>query len=75
MLEGNKHNQKICYGLECNVINKNIEIVKNPKNQEFNSGEYVVFDIETTGLHNEYDEITEFGAIKIRDNMIVEKVD
>lgn len=35
--------------------------------------EYVVIDIETTGLSPEYDEIIEIGAIKIKDNEVVEE--
>ena len=34
---------------------------------------YTVFDIETTGLDSTYDEIIEIGALKIRDNKIVEQ--
>jgi DNA polymerase-3 subunit alpha (Gram-positive type) len=75
MENANKLKQKVAYGLECNVITKNIEIVKNSRDQDFNVGEFVIFDIETTGLNNDFDEITEFGAIKVRDNMIVDKVD
>jgi DNA polymerase-3 subunit alpha (Gram-positive type) len=40
-----------------------------------NDAEYVIFDIETTGLFNDFDEITEFGAIKIKNGVVVEKVD
>jgi DNA polymerase-3 subunit alpha (Gram-positive type) len=67
--------QKIAYGLECNTINRNIEIVTNPKGQYLNNSEFVIFDIETTGLNNEYDEITEFGAIKVKNGMITDEVD
>ena len=35
-------------------------------------GEYVAFDLETTGLSNEFDVITEFGAVRIRDGEAVE---
>lgn len=46
------------------------------KNFEFlfdedRSGEYVVFDTETTGLNPKEDEILSIGAVKIRDNKII----
>ena len=48
------------------------------KSAEFNflfyedeTGEYVVFDTETTGLNPKEDEILSIGAVKIRDNKII----
>jgi len=35
------------------------------------SGEYVVFDTETTGLNPKKDEIVSIGAVKIKDNKIL----
>jgi DNA polymerase-3 subunit epsilon len=35
------------------------------------SGEYVVFDTETTGLNPKIDEILSIGAVKIKDNKIL----
>ena len=39
--------------------------------QEDKSGEYVVFDTETTGLNPKVDEILSIGAVKIKDNKIL----
>ena len=39
--------------------------------QEDTSGEYVVFDTETTGLDSKKDEILSIGAVKIKDNKIL----
>ncbi len=39
--------------------------------EEDKSGEYVVFDTETTGLNPKKDEILSIGAVKIKDNRIL----
>lgn len=39
--------------------------------QEDLSGEYVVFDTETTGLNPKKDDIVSIGAVKIKDNKIL----
>ncbi len=39
--------------------------------EEDKSGEYVVFDTETTGLDTKNDEILSIGAVKIKDNKIL----
>jgi len=39
--------------------------------EEDKSGEYVVFDTETTGLNPKKDEILSIGAVKIKDNKII----
>ncbi|WP_028124209.1 PolC-type DNA polymerase III [Mesoplasma melaleucae] len=55
---------KLIYGLEMNMIQKEDHwIVKNPKGQKIRESKMVVFDLETTGLSPEYNEIIEFGAV------------
>ena len=39
--------------------------------EEDTSGEYVVFDTETTGLNPKKDDILSIGAVKIKDNKII----
>nr|WP_321266137.1 3'-5' exonuclease [uncultured Sulfurimonas sp.] len=39
--------------------------------EEDKSGEYIVFDTETTGLNPKKDDILSIGAVKIKDNKII----
>jgi DNA polymerase-3 subunit alpha (Gram-positive type) len=63
------------YGYECDLQKEIIECVKNPIDQKINDATYVVFDIETTGFYAEYEDIIEFGAIKVKNNSIIDKLD
>ena len=47
-------------------------IVTNPDGQDF-SGEFVVFDLETTGFSALVDKVIEIGAVKIKDGEIVDR--
>ncbi|QXM06109.1 PolC-type DNA polymerase III [Crassaminicella indica] len=67
-----KHDIKVIYGVEGYLVNDGEPIVINSNEKEINQS-YVVFDIETTGLSSKNDKITEIGAVKIRDNKIVDK--
>ena len=62
---------KVIYGVECYLVNDSCEIVSNPKALPL-KGDYVVFDLETTGLSPNTEAITEIGAVKIKDGVIVE---
>ena len=35
--------------------------------------DYVVFDVETTGISCQYDDVVELSALKVRDNKVVEE--
>ncbi len=62
---------KVIYGVECYLVNDSREIVLNPKKLPLDT-EYVVFDLETTGLSPNTEAITEIGAVKIKNGQIVD---
>lgn len=63
---------KVIYGVEAYLIDDLGEVVTNSRGQDFD-GEFVVFDIETTGLNKGKDKITEIGAVKIKNRQIVDR--
>lgn len=68
---GKKLGIKIIYGVEGYLVNDKKLIVSN-YNPDLIYDEFVVFDIETTGLSAINDAITEIGAIKIKDGQIID---
>lgn len=64
---------KMIYGCEMNVVDPVYHIVRNPDDRDLESAEYVIFDLETTGLSSREDAIIEFGAVKMRDRDIVDR--
>jgi DNA polymerase-3 subunit alpha (Gram-positive type) len=65
-------NFKILYGCEIYLVNDMKDIVKDDRGQDFDA-ETVVFDIETTGVSKGKDKIIEIGAVKLRNNEIVDR--
>jgi DNA polymerase-3 subunit alpha (Gram-positive type) len=65
---------KVIYGMEGYYINDVDEgaAVRGQGNWRLD-GEYVAFDIETTGLSDEHDRITEIGAVVFHDGVVGEK--
>ena len=62
---------KIIYGVEGYFVDDLQELITNDKNKSLNT-EYVVFDIETTGLSPRFNKIIEIGAVRIREGRIVD---
>lgn len=63
---------KVVYGLEAYLVDDLGAVVKNPKNYDLNDT-FIVFDIETTGLNKEINNITEIGAVKVVNGKIVDE--
>jgi DNA polymerase-3 subunit alpha (Gram-positive type) len=63
---------KVLYGVEGYLIDDSKKIVYGAKDENIDSP-FVVFDIETTGLNNNTNNITEIGAVKVVNGEIVDK--
>ena len=55
---------KILYGMEAYYVNDMVPAVEGGADAALD-GEYIVFDIETTGLSNKTERITEIGAVRM----------
>ena len=75
LLKGSDGTRKFKVGLGCevNLVDDRLSIVYNQCDTPMNDAEYVAFDLETTGLSCYYDHIIEFGAVRIRNNTIVDR--
>ncbi|MCH4888761.1 PolC-type DNA polymerase III [Acidaminobacter sp. JC074] len=62
---------KVLYGVEAYLVDDTEPLIFNATDEDFNR-EFVVFDIETTGLSAKHDMITEIGAVKVRNGSIVD---
>ena len=65
---------KILYGVEAYFVNDLIPVVDGDSSQSLDE-EFIVFDIETTGLSPANDRITEIGAVRMRGGEILEEFD
>lgn len=68
-----KHGIKVLYGMEANVVNDSVAIVLNPEARPLKEAEYVVFDIETTGLSVINNKIIELAGVKMRDEKVIDR--
>lgn len=63
---------KVLYGVEGYLVDDLKPLIEDPNDLDFNQ-EFVVFDLETTGLSSKHDMITEIGAVKVRNGSIVDQ--
>lgn len=64
---------KVLYGCEMNLVDEFLNIIKKPQDRNLVTDTYVVFDIETTGLSNFYNEVIEFAGVKVENGQVVDK--
>ncbi|RMC24495.1 MULTISPECIES: PolC-type DNA polymerase III [unclassified Lactobacillus] len=72
---GKKNNIKIIYGLEANMIDDHALLILNPAPMKYRDREFVIFDVETTGLSSVYDTIIEIGAVKMKNGEVIARFD
>lgn len=78
IMKANKENKpdfKLLYGCEMNMVYPHLNIVYNSNDDLLSEKEYIVFDLETTGLSTRYDHVIEFGAVLMYKGSIVEERD
>lgn len=68
-----KNNMKVIYGVEANIVDDGVPIAYNDTDVDLETGTYVVFDVETTGLSAVYDTIIELAGVKIHQGEIIDK--
>ena len=61
------------YGMEGMLVDDGVPIAYKPTDRNLKDATYVVFDVETTGLSNQYDKIIELAAVKVHNGEIIDK--
>lgn len=72
MAAAKKTGIKPIYGVEAYLVDDGEPLITNAADYPLNN-EFVAFDIETTGLNLRTEEITEIGAVKIKDGEIIDR--
>ena len=68
-----KNDIKMIYGMEGMLVDDGVPIAYKPQDIDLKTATYVVFDVETTGLSNQYDKIIELAAVKVQEGEIIDK--
>jgi len=66
---------KLIYGVEAYFVDDMIPVVTGKKQGDLLETEFVVFDLETTGLSPKDDQIIEIGAVRIQNGQITDRFD
>ncbi|GKT03271.1 PolC-type DNA polymerase III [Furfurilactobacillus entadae] len=68
-----KNGLKMLYGVEINLVDDGEPIGLNDAHEPLKGHEYVIFDVETTGLSAIYDRVIELSAVKMVDGNVVDQ--
>ncbi|GAA4871850.1 PolC-type DNA polymerase III [Paenibacillus vulneris] len=68
-----KHGIKMIYGVEANVVDDGVPVVENARSMDLKDTEYVIFDIETTGLSIVHNKIIEIAGVKMKDGKEIDR--
>ncbi len=74
-MQQKKNGVKILYGVEVNLVNDGTPVAYNLRDEALDHAEYVIFDVETTGLSAVYDSIIELAAVKMKDGEVIGSFD
>jgi DNA polymerase III subunit alpha, Gram-positive type len=69
-----KYGLKMIYGSEMYMIDENVNHIMNPQPLDLMTTDYVIFDLETTGLSSRYDRIVEIGALRVVKGQIKDRL-
>ena len=72
--KGRENPIKMLYGVEMNMVDPELHIVKNPNDTKLEEARYCIFDLETTGLSSRYDSIIEFGGVIVENREVKRKL-
>ena len=70
-----KQDIKVLYGSELYMIDDKFDITINPVDLALKDASFVCFDTETTGLNSRFNKMMEFGAVKIINGMVADRID
>ncbi|MCM3625910.1 PolC-type DNA polymerase III [Paenibacillus glycanilyticus] len=68
-----KNGIQVLFGLEANVVNDAVPMVINPREDQLATAEYIVFDIETTGLSIINNKIIELAGVRMREGKEIDR--
>ena len=72
MIAAEKLGMKVIYGIEAYFVDDTARAVYGESNADFEKDEFIIFDIETTGLSPLTCAITEIGAVKWKNGEVID---